>query len=90
MQLHQKKLLAKNLKKYVRKSGKSPRKICRDLNISHSKYQEWISENSVRMPHVETLASLANYLGIRTADFFLDDNTSSPLDKTNSDLLKSR
>lgn len=83
-----KKLLARNLKKYVKQSGKNSKTICRELHLPYYKYREWISENSVRMPHIETLVALSNYFGIQTADFFQDD-TPSPLDEQTEILLKS-
>lgn len=86
--MYQKEVFSKNLKKYVRKSGKTAKQICRDLNIPYQKYKEWISPNSVHMPHTNTIVALANYFGVQYADLLADDATNPIQDKQTQNILK--
>ena len=62
--------LAKNLKKYIAKSGKGRTRVAADLGISYSTLTDWI--NGSKYPRINNIEKLANYFGVSKSDLIED------------------
>lgn len=70
MSLGNKEILAKNLKKYISKSGKDRNTIAVDLGLSYSTLTDWV--NGKKYPRINSIEKLANYFGISKSDLIED------------------
>ena len=65
-----KKIMSKNLKKYMELKGKTRIDICNDLKISYTTFADWV--NGKVYPRIDKLELLANYFGIDKSDLIED------------------
>lgn len=65
-----KEILAKNLNKYIFKSGKDRSEIAKELNISYSTLTDWVNGN--KYPRINNIEKLAEYFKISKSDLIED------------------
>ena len=70
MSIGNKDILAKNLKKYIAKSGKDRTDIAREVGLSYSTLTDWINGN--KYPRINNIEKLANYFNISKSDLIED------------------
>lgn len=63
-------VLARNLKKYIVKSGKDRRTISKELGCSYSTLTDWV--NGKKYPRIDRIESLARYFNISKSDLIED------------------
>ena len=56
------KMLMKNLQKYIEQQKKSPKTICKELNIPYPTFMQWAEERSY--PPNERISILADYFNV--------------------------
>lgn len=88
-------VLAKNLKKYIVKSGKDRSTIAEDLGFPYSTLTDWV--NGKKYPRINNIEKLATYFNVSKSDLIEDfeaikkdnDRLSSIIVKlrTNNELL---
>jgi len=67
--------MSKNLKYYLRLSGKSRREVCNDLGLVYSTFCDWV--NGSKYPRIDKIEILANYFGILKSDLIEDSEAQS-------------
>jgi len=70
MSIGNKEVLAKNLKKYIAKSGKDRGDIAADLGMSYSTLTDWINGN--KYPRINNIEKLAIYFNVSKSDLIED------------------
>jgi len=70
MSIGNKEVLAKNLKKYIAKSGKDRSEIAEALGFPYSTMTDWI--NGKKYPRINNIEKLANYFKVSKADLIED------------------
>lgn len=70
MTLGNRDILAKNLKKYIAKSGKDRGEIAEDLNMSYSTLTDWI--NGKKYPRINNIEKLAEYFKVSKSELIED------------------
>ncbi len=65
-----KETMAKNLAKYVERSGKSQKDIAEIIGVAPSTFNEWIKGN--KYPRIDKIERMANYFGILKSDLIED------------------
>ena len=70
MSLGNKEVLAKNLKKYIAKSGKDRSDIAKDLGFPYSTLTDWV--NGKKYPRINNIEKLANYFKVSKSDLIED------------------
>lgn len=61
-----KEVMAKNLRYYVEKSGKTQKELCEILSVSTSTFSDWM--NGRAYPRIDKIEMMANYFGILKSD----------------------
>ena len=61
-----KEVFAKNLAKYLNRSGKSQREMADIVGVSSSTFNEWLKAK--KYPRIDKIEFLANYFGILKSD----------------------
>ena len=62
MSMGNKEVLAKNLKRFIAKSGKDRTQIAEELGLSYSTLTDWI--NGKKYPRINSIEKLAVYFGV--------------------------
>lgn len=70
MSIGNKEVLAKNLKRFIGKSGKDRSQIAEDLGLSYSTLTDWI--NGKKYPRINSVEKLADYFGVSKSDLIED------------------
>lgn len=70
MSIGNKEILAKNLKKYILKSGKDRSTVAEDLDLSYSTLTDWV--NGKKYPRINNIEKLAVYFDISKSDLIED------------------
>ena len=70
MTVGNKDVLAKNLKKYILKSGKDRSTVAEDLNLSYSTLTDWV--NGKKYPRINNIEKLAKYFNVSKSDLIED------------------
>lgn len=70
MSIGNKEVLAKNLKKYIVKSGKDRMAVAEDLSLSYSTLTDWI--NGKKYPRIDNIEKLAVYFGVSKSELIED------------------
>ena len=70
MSLGNKEVLAKNLKKYILKSGKDRTTIAEDIGCPYSTLNEWV--NGKKYPRINNIEKLASYFNVSKSDLIED------------------
>lgn len=68
--LGNKEVFAKNLRKYVERSGKTQKDIAEIVGVASSTFNEWIKGN--KYPRIDKIEIMANYFGILKSDLIED------------------
>lgn len=70
MSMGNKDVLAKNLKKYILKSGKDRSTIAEDLGFPYSTVTDWV--NGKKYPRINNIEKLANYFNVSKSELIED------------------
>ena len=70
-------VFAKNLSKYLARSGRSQREMAEIVGVSPSTFNDWI--NGRKYPRIDKIEFMANYFGIIKSDL-IEDKKDSPND----------
>ena len=70
-------VFAKNLSKYLARSGRSQREMAEIVGVSPSTFNDWI--NGRKYPRIDKIEFMANYFGILKSDL-IEDKKDSPND----------
>ena len=70
MSIGNKEVLAKNLKKYIAKSGKDRGEIATELGMSYSTLTDWVNGN--KYPRINNIEKLAVYFKVSKSDLIED------------------
>jgi len=73
--LGNKKILSKNLRKYIEISKKERTEIAKNLGVSYSTFTDWINGNSY--PRIDKIEMLANYFKINKSDIIEEHDKNS-------------
>ena len=65
-------VMAKNIKKYMRRTGKTQKELCTALGFKESTFSDWVTGK--KYPRIDKIDRMANYFGISKADL-VDENT---------------
>lgn len=68
--LGNKEVMAKNLRYYVERSGKTQKEMCDILDVSTSTFNDWMNARSY--PRIDKIEILANYFKILKSDLIED------------------
>lgn len=71
-----KETMAKNLKYYTDRSGKSQKEIATIVDVAYSTFNDWI--NAKKYPRIDKIERLANYFGILKSDL-IEDKQKQPI-----------
>lgn len=75
--LGNKQIMARNLKWYLDRSGKSQKDFCRDLEFKETTVSDWL--NAKTYPRIDKIERMANYFGIDKAAL-VEDHTYNKVD----------
>ena len=70
MGIGNKEVLSKNLKMYIRNSGKERSIVAEDLGLPYSTLTDWV--NGKKYPRINNIEKLAAYFGISKSDLIED------------------
>ena len=70
MSIGNKEVLAKNLKKYIAKSGKERSEIAKELGFPYSTLTDWV--NGKKYPRINNIEKLAEYFKVSKSDLIED------------------
>lgn len=68
--LGNKEVMAKNLRYYMERSGKTQKVLAEIINVSTSTFNDWV--NAKAYPRIDKIELLANYFGILKSDLIED------------------
>lgn len=83
--LGNKEVMAKNLRYFVEKSGKTQKEMCEILNVSTSTFNDWMKAKSY--PRIDKIEILANYFGILKSDLIEDKSEEHREMQKNNDTI---
>ena len=69
-------IFAKNLSRFVARSGKSQKEIAEVLDVSPASFNNWI--NGIKYPRIDKIERIANYFGILKSDLIEEEKEDSP------------
>ena len=64
--LGNKKIMAKNIKRYMEKEGVNQTEICKTLGIKNTTFSDWV--NAKTYPRIDKIELIANYFGVNKSD----------------------
>ena len=70
MSIGNKEVLARNLKKYIAKSGKDRSDIAREVGLPYSTVTDWV--NGKKYPRISNIEKLATYFGVSKSELIED------------------
>jgi len=65
-----KKIMARNIKRYMEAKGITKRQVCDDLGFKYTTFVDWI--NGVTYPRIGKVEAMANYFGCEKSDLIED------------------
>ena len=73
-----KEIFARNLSRYLQKSGRSQREMADIVGVSSSTFNEWM--RAKKYPRIDKIEFMANFFGINKSDLIenSEDNNNSP------------
>lgn len=74
--LENKKVMAKNILRYMNLRQKSRQDVCKDLGFSYSTFSEWVSGK--KYPRIDKIEIMANYFGCEKSDL-IEEKTEEQL-----------
>jgi transcriptional regulator with XRE-family HTH domain len=87
--LENKKVMAKNILRYMNLKNKSRQDVCKDLNFSYSTFSEWVSGK--KYPRIDKIEIMANYFGCEKSDLIEEKKeqpTESELSTTKREFIQ--
>jgi transcriptional regulator with XRE-family HTH domain len=70
MDIENKLIFSRNLKKYIVNSGKDRKEIARALSIPYSTLTDWVNAN--KYPRINNIEKMADYFGVSKSDLIED------------------
>lgn len=70
MNIENKDVLSKNLKQYIKMSGKHRKEIASALSVPYSTLTDWVNGN--KYPRIDNIEKIAAYFGISKSDLIED------------------
>jgi transcriptional regulator with XRE-family HTH domain len=67
-----KKIMARNIKRYMEKKGVTNQQICDALDFKYTTFMDWIK--GVTYPRIGKVEAMANYFGCEKSDLIEDKN----------------
>ena len=64
--LENKKVMAKNILRYMKLKEKSRKDVCKELDLPYSTFCEWVSGK--KYPRIDNIELMANYFGCEKSD----------------------
>lgn len=83
--LGNKEIMAKNLKYFVEKSGKTQKEIAEVINVPTSTFNNWMK--GLKYPRIDKIEMLANYFGILKSDLIEDKGEAHRTMQKKNDIL---
>ena len=83
--LGNKEVMAKNLRYYVEKSGRTQKEMCEILDVSTSTFNDWMKGKSY--PRIDKIELLANYFKILKSDLIEDKSEMQKNNDTITDAI---
>ena len=74
--LENKKVMAKNILRYMDLRQKSRQDVCKDLGFSYSTFSEWVSGK--KYPRIDKIEIMSNYFGCEKSDL-IEEKTEEQL-----------
>ena len=71
--IENKKIMAKNILKYMNAKNVSSAEICKALNFKQSTFSDWV--HARRYPRIDSIEKMANYFGVSKAYLVEDEET---------------
>lgn len=81
--LGNKEILAKNLRYYIERSGKTQKDFAEIVGVAYSTFNDWI--NAKKYPRIDKIEILANYFGIQKSDL-IEEKMTEEKEKDNDTL----
>lgn len=72
------KIFAKNLNRYLEKSGRTQKEIAEEIGVSPAAFNWWVKGN--RYPRMDKVEKLADYFGCTLSDLIEEQEAESPID----------
>ena len=72
-----KKIMAKNIRKYMDRKGVTNQQICDDLGFKYTTFLDWIK--GVTYPRIGKVEAMANYFGCEKSDL-IEDKKEKPIE----------
>lgn len=70
MDIQNKHILSRNLKRYITMSGKDRKEVARALNVPYSTLTDWINGN--KYPRIDNIEKMAIYFGVSKSNLIED------------------
>ena len=70
MQLGNKEIFAKNIRKQINNKGKDRKQVAEELGVSYSTLTDWV--NGKKYPRIDRIERLAEYFGVSKSDLIED------------------
>lgn len=83
--LGNKEVMAKNLRYYLEKSGKTQKEMCEILGVSTSTFNDWMKAK--KYPRIDKIEILANYFKILKSDLIEDKSEEHREMQKNNDTI---
>lgn len=74
-------VMAKNIKKYLQRLGKTQKELCETLGFKETTVSSWMSGKSY--PRIDRIEKMAEYFGIKKADLIEEQSLDTFLFKLN-------
>ncbi len=72
MIVENKKIMGKNISRYMERKGVTAKQMCADLNIASATLSDW--RNGKTYPRIDKIEMMANYFGCDKSDLVEDPN----------------
>lgn len=76
--LENRNVMASNIKRYLKESGKSRHEACKAIGVPYSTFSEWINGN--KYPRIDKIELMANYFGCEKSDLIEQKNLATEND----------
>ena len=80
-----KEIMAKNLKFYIERSGKSQKELAELVGVAASTFNDWVKGK--KYPRIDKIEILSNYFGILKSDLIEDKEEMHKKNDTLSDII---
>ena len=81
-----KRIMAKNIKRYMEKKGVTNQQLCDDLGFKYTTFLDWIK--AVTYPRIGKVEAMANYFGCEKSDLIEEKPTASEDDGLSKDMME--